>query len=111
MSIRYPPSQWLHLLVYGAHVDASEAEYDVRVEVESGASEAAGHSAAGPEGTARQETLAARWRFHVDPEAGRTNFDDWVVLRHMHPSSGDTTEYADGELRVRRDGFDVTEYL
>ena len=107
VSISYPPSQWLHLLVYGADVEADEAEYDVRVEVESGASEAAGSAGA----TARQETLAASWRYHVDPQAGRTNFDDWVVLRHMHPSSGDTREYADGELRVRREGFDASEYL
>ena len=75
-----PNSGWHYLLVHAVAVADDGAAYDVRVEVRSGAA-----NAAVDERTRRAE-LAQTWRYRVDPD-GHTDLGPWVVARHVHPAS------------------------
>ena len=118
LTVRQPPAQWLYLLVHGAALDAPSAIYDLIVQTsveepprwavdrsggggarQGGARGGAaadsdgfgGSPAPSPTGAAadmRHSTLAARWRYWIDP-TGPTTYTDWVSARYLHPSSGD----------------------
>ena len=89
--LAYPPSRWVHLLVHGASVDGEGAEYDVRVEEESGVDGAVGSGTdtagcTGP-GCYRHDRLEGiGWRYQVDPDGGSRHVP-WVQQRHQHPLS------------------------
>ena len=73
-------------------VATADSEYDVRVEVVRGASDAARGGPHGDDETTlkRFERLDARWRYLVDPD-GPSSLTPYQLARHAHPLSSDPT--------------------